>query len=167
MLSGYREPTPIVSYGPAVLRLALGIVFIAHGAQKLFGWWGGHGLDATAGFFGQLGLQPAYALAVFVSVLEFGGGILLVLGAFTLPVSALLIVNMLVAVWKVHLDAGFFLNWNLVPAVGHGFEFNLVLIAALACLMFTGPGAFSVDDRRASDAASRAAGRARLRMGKV
>jgi putative oxidoreductase len=167
MLNGYGETNSIASYGPAVLRIVLAIVFIAHGGQKLFGLWGGPGLEATAGFFGQMGLSPAYPLAVAVGTLEFAGGILLALGAFTLPVSAALAFDMLVAIWKVHLANGFFLNWNLVPVQGHGFEYNLVLIGALVCLMLAGPGALSIDGRRASHARAAAAGRARIRMGKV
>jgi putative oxidoreductase len=167
MLNGHGETSSIASFGPAVLRLALAAVFIAHGGQKLFGLWGGHGLEATAGFFAQMGLQPAFPLAVSVATLEFAGGILLALGAFTVVVSAALTLEMLVAIVKVHLASGFFLNWNLVPVQGHGYEYNLVLIGALVCLTLAGPGAFSVDGRRASHAAAAAAGRARIRMGKV
>ena len=68
-------------YGPAVLRLAIGAVFVAHGAQKLFGVWGGGGLAGTAAFFGQLGLTPAYPLAVLVGLVEFAGGLMLIAGA--------------------------------------------------------------------------------------
>ena len=159
MLNGYNESHSIPAYGPAVLRLVVGIVFVAHGAQKLFGVWGGGGLPGTAGFFAKLGLEPSYPLAVIAATAEFGGGLLLLLGAFTLAASLVLIVQMLVAIWTVHLANGFFL-----PA---GYEFNLVLIAALACLALTGPGALSIDARRASHAAAAAAGRARLRAGNV
>ncbi|HVL68084.1 MAG TPA: DoxX family protein [Vicinamibacterales bacterium] len=167
MLHGYGESSSVAPYGPAVLRLAVAAVFIAHGAQKLFGIWGGGGLDGTAAYFAQLGLQPAYPLAVGVGILEFGGGLLLLLGAYTLVTAFLLAGDMAVAIWKVHAAGGFFLNWNLVPGQVHGYEFNLTLIAALICLMLAGPGAFSVDARRASHAAAEAAGRARLRAGKV
>lgn len=167
MLNGYGENSSIASFGPAVLRLAVAAVFIAHGGQKLFGLWGGPGLEATAGFFEQMGLQPAFPLAALVATLEFAGGILLAFGAFTVVISAALALEMLVAVVKVHLANGFFLNWNIVPLQGHGYEYNLVLIAALVCLMLAGPGAFSIDARRASHAAAAAAGRARIRMGKV
>lgn len=167
MLNAYGDTSSIESYGPAVLRLALAAVFIAHGGQKLFGLWGGAGLEATAGFFGEMGLNPAFPLAALVATVEFAGGILLALGAFTAYVSAALAIDMLVAIWKVHLANGFFLNWNLVPVQGHGFEYNLVLIAGLACLMLSGPGALSIDAQRASRAAAAAAGRARIRMGKV
>jgi putative oxidoreductase len=159
MLNGYGENSSVSAYGPTVLRLALAAVFIAHGAQKLFGIWGGGGLTGTAAFFGQLGLEPAYPLAIAAGTVEFGGGLLLLLGAYTQIASALLAMEMLVAMWTVHLPAGFFLP--------NGYEFNLTLIGALACLMLTGAGALSIDARRASHAAAAAAGRARLRAGKV
>jgi putative oxidoreductase len=151
------------AWGPAVLRLAVGAVFVAHGAQKLFGIWGGGGPSGTAAFFAQLGLTPAYPLALFVGIVEFVGGLLLVGGAFTRVSAAVLTANMLVAVWKVHAPNGFFLNWTNVPGQGHGYEFNLVLLAALAALLLSGPGALSVDGWRLSSAESLAAGRARLR----
>jgi putative oxidoreductase len=154
-------------YGPAVLRMAVGAVFVAHGAQKLFGVWGGGGLRGTAPFLEQLGFSPGYPWAMLVALVEFGGGVLLILGALTLAASFALLVEMAVATWKVHLANGFFLNWALTPGRGHGYEFNLVLIAALLCLILSGPGAFSIDGRRARDAESEAAGRARLRAGKV
>jgi len=154
-------------YGPAVLRLAIGAVFVAHGAQKLFGVWGGGGLSGTAAFFGQLGLTPAYPLAILVGLVEFAGGLMLIAGALTLFVALALALDMVVALWKVHLANGFFLNWNMVAGQGHGYEFNLALIGALVSLMLTGPGAFSVDGRRERSAEAEAYGRARLRAGKV
>lgn len=154
-------------YGPAVLRLATGAVFVAHGAQKLFGVWGGGGLAGTAAFFGQLGLTPAYPLAIVVGLVEFVGGLMLIAGALTLFAALALALNMVVAIWKVHLVNGFFLNWNMVAGQGHGFEFNLTLIGALVSLMLTGPGALSVDGRRARSAEAEAYGRARLRSGNV
>jgi putative oxidoreductase len=155
------------AYGPAVLRLATGAVFVAHGAQKLFGVWGGGGLSGTAAFFGQLGLTPAYPLAILVGLVEFVGGLMLIAGALTLFAALALALNMAVAIWKVHLVNGFFLNWNMVAGQGHGFEFNLTLIGALVSLMLTGPGALSVDGRRARSAEAEAYGRARLRSGNV
>lgn len=159
MLNGYGESSSIAAYGPAVLRLALAAVFIAHGAQKLFGIWGGGGLSATAAFFGQLGLGSEYPLAIAVGAIEFGGGLMLLFGAYTVIAALLLAIEMAVAIWTVHLSSGFFLP--------NGYEFNLTLIAALVCLMLTGPGAWSIDGRRASHAAAAAAGRARLRAGNV
>jgi putative oxidoreductase len=154
-------------YGPAVLRLTVGTVFVAHGAQKLFGVWGGGGPEGTAAYFSQLGLNPSYPLALAAGVTELMGGLMLILGAYILVASPALLVVMGVAVWKVHYMNGFFLNWGLAPDQGHGFEFNLVLAAALVALMLTGAGAFSIDRRRARDAEAEAAGRARLRAGHV
>jgi putative oxidoreductase len=131
--------------GPAVLRLAIGSVFVGAGLQKLLGIWGGTGIPGTTALFQAIHLSPAYPLAVFVTYLELVGGLLLVAGAFTVWAAALLVIEMVVAIWKVHLVHGFFLNWTLRPGVGHGFEFNLVLIGALVCLIFTGPGVLSVD----------------------
>jgi putative oxidoreductase len=151
------------SYGPAVLRLAVGAIFIAHGAQKLFGVWGGGGLSGTATHVATLGLSPPFPLAVLVAVLAFMGGLLLVAGALTRAVSILLAAATLVAIWIVHRPHGFFLNWAALPERGHGYEFHLLLVGALLCLALTGPGVLSVDDARARAAASSAAGRARLR----
>jgi len=150
-------------YGPVVLRLMVGITFIAHGAQHLFGIWGGAGLTGTAASFDSIGLSPGFPLAVAVGVIEFGGGLLLLAGALTPYVSAALIVVMLGAMLKVHLANGFFINWAMTPGVGHGVEYNLMLIAALLCLALGGPGAFSIDHSRERSAALDAAGRARLR----
>jgi putative oxidoreductase len=150
-------------FGLTVLRLALGAVFIAHGGQKLLGLWGGSGLAGTTAYFTSLGLEPAYPLAILAAGTEFVGGILLILGWLTLWVSLALTIVMGVAVWKVHYVHGFFLNWTGAPGQGHGVEFNLVLIAALVCLMFTGPGALSLDEWRNQSAEAEARGRARAR----
>lgn len=154
-------------YGPAVLRLAVGVVFVAHGAQKLFGIWGGGGPAGTADFFTQLGLRPAFPLALLVGVVEFVGGLMLIAGALTLVAAGALTATMLVAIWKVHFASGFFLNWTLTPGQGHGYEFNIVLVGALVSLMLTGAGALSIDGRRARSAEAEAYGRARLRAGNV
>jgi putative oxidoreductase len=155
------------AFGPAVLRLGLGAIFVAHGAQKLFGVWGGGGLAGTAAFFEQLGLGPAMPLAILVGVVEFGGGLMLLGGAFTAIAALVLTVNMAVAIWKVHASHGFFLDWSRAPEAGFGYEYPLALIAGLLCLALTGPGAVSVDGQRAASAEAEAYGRARLRAGKV
>lgn len=146
-------------YGSAVLRLAVGTIFVAHGAQMLFGVWGGLGLSGTAAFMGQLGLGPGFPLALLVALVELVGGLMLIIGAFALFAALALAIVMGVAIWKVHLAAGFFL-----PA---GYEYNIVLLGALISLMLTGPGAFSIDGRRARSAEAEAYGRARLRAGQV
>lgn len=146
-------------YGPAALRLCVGAVFLAHGAQKLFGVWDGPGLTAMAGYLVTIGLTPAYPIAVLTAVSELAGGVLLILGGLTRWVAFGLAVRVGIAVWKVHYLNGFFLNSDR----GDGVEFSLVLLGGLLCLMLTGPGALSVDEWRNSSAEAKAAGRARAR----
>jgi putative oxidoreductase len=150
-------------FGPAALRLCVGAVFVAHGAQKLFGVWGGHGLDGTTAYFASLGLNPAYPLAALTAVTEFAGGMLLILGWVTRWAALALAIDMGVATCKVHYPNGFFLNWELTPGQGHGIEYNLVLIGALVCLMLTGPGALSLDEWRNQSAEAESRARARAR----
>lgn len=150
-------------WGPAVLRLVLGVVFVAHGLQKLVGVWGGGGLSATADFLAGLGIPAPFAAAVLVGGVETLGGVLLVVGLYARWAAAALAVETAVAIWKVHLPYGFFLNWALTPGVGHGYEYTLTLAAGLVCLLLTGAGALSVDAARARAAEEEALGRARLR----
>ena len=138
-------------YSPTLLRFVAGLIFVAHGARKLFGIGSGGGLTATAQLFAQAGLSPAFALATMISLVEMFGGLLLLAGIFTRIVAGVLAIEMLVAVWKVHLPHGFFLNWNNTPGAGHGYEYNLVLIALLVSLTLTGAGALSVDRARTGD----------------
>jgi len=140
--------TNLSPIGPAILRVVTGAVFIGAGLQKLFGLWGGTGIAGTAALFRAIQLDPAYPLAVFITALELVGGILLVIGALTTWVAVPLVVEMVVAIWKVHFVNGFFLNWTLRPGAGHGYEFNLMLIGSLVCLVCTGPGTFSFDEWR-------------------
>ena len=151
------------AYGLTLLRLFSGATFAVHGAQKLFGIWGGGGLNGTAAYLDSIGLSPGFPLAVTVGVIEFVGGLLLVAGALTRYVGMALVLVMAGAIWKVRLAHGFLINWALVPGRGHGVEFHLLLIAVLLCLTLTGPGALSFDRRRARDAERYSAGRARLR----
>jgi putative oxidoreductase len=100
---------------------------------------------------------------VLVACIEFGGGILLLAGLLTRWAASLLALEMAVAAYAVHLPNGFFLNWRVAPGVGHGVEMNLVLIGGLASLLFTGPGALSIDGWRRAFEEQAALGRARLR----
>jgi putative oxidoreductase len=153
----------MAGWGPTVLRVAVGIVFIAHGAQKLFGAFGGAGLAGTATYFEFLHLAPAYPLAVLWAVIEFGCGLLILLGAWTRWAAIPLAIGMVVAVWKVHLANGLFINWALAAGIGHGYEMNLVLIGACVCLSLTGAGELSIDKWLDRSAESALAGRHRMR----
>jgi putative oxidoreductase len=161
----------MVGLGLLVLRLALAAVFVAHGGNKLFGLFGDPGigpggLSTTAAFFGAVGLSPSFPLAVADAILELVGGTLLLVGFLTRWVSIALAISMGIAIWKVHAEWGFFLNWMAAPNRGDGMEFSIVLIAALICLALSGGGEASVDGILQSSAARDAAGRARLR-GKI
>jgi len=124
--------------GLLILRFVVGLTLVAHGAQKLFGWFGGYGLDGTGQFMETLGFHPGPRHAALAGLAEASGGVLLALGLFT-PLGAALIASvMLIATFTVHLKNGFF-------AASGGYEYNLVLAAAAVSIAFSGPGAFSVD----------------------
>jgi putative oxidoreductase len=127
-----------MSYGILLLRVVFGLALAAHGAQKLFGWFGGHGLRGTAGFFGQLGFRAPLAMAALAGTAEVAGGLLFAVGLAT-PVAALAIaVVMLNAIWAVHWKNGF---WN----ANGGYELNLFVLAAVLAVVAAGPGRFSLD----------------------
>ena len=124
--------------GPLALRVPVGIIFAAHGAQKLFGWFGGYGLEGTGQFFGSIGLNPGYLMALLAGAAEFFGGLALVLGLLVRPAAAALAFAMLVALFAVHWSKGFFLDKG-------GYEYALALFAASASLLFSGGGRYSAD----------------------
>ena len=131
------------SWSHLVVRVVLGVVFFAHGAQKTFGWFGGHGLSATIGGFRHMIIPPAAtALAAFT---ECFGGLALMIGLLARPAALGLILVMVVAIAKVHGKHGFFLNFAMTPGKGHGYEFNLVLIAMALSILIGGAGALSID----------------------
>ena len=125
--------------GRTLIRGAVGALFIGHGTQKLFGWFGGHGLEGTSGFFEQgLGLRPGKRHATAAGVAEAGGGLMLALGALTPLAATAISATMFTAIRKVHFAKG---PW----VTNGGYEYNLVLIAAMAAIVETGPGRPSVD----------------------
>ena len=125
-----------------ILRLVLGVVFFAHGAQKLLGWFGGYGLTATVGAFTHMGM-PAPIVYLIIAT-EFFGGLGLILGFLT-RIPALGIGCLMVgAIFLVHLPNGFFMNWANNQK-GEGIEYHLMAIAMTAVLLLRGAGAFSVD----------------------
>lgn len=124
--------------GALALRIPVGIVFAAHGAQKLFGWFGGYGLEGTGEFFGSVGLNPGYLMALLAGLVEFFGGLALVAGVLVRPAAAALAFAMLIAIFAVHFGNGFFADKG-------GYEYALTLFAASLSLLFSGAGRFSVD----------------------
>jgi putative oxidoreductase len=128
--------------GIALLRVAIGTLFMGHGLQKLAGWFGGYGLEATGGAFEQMGLRPGKMHATAAGVAETAGGALLFAGAATPLAASLLTGTMTTAIEKVHLQKGV---WNS----NGGYEYNAILIAAVFAITADGPGALALDPDRA------------------
>jgi putative oxidoreductase len=124
-------------------RLALGVVFFAHGAQKALGWFGGYGFGATMGFFTQQMHIPA-AFAFLAICAEFLGGIGLLLGLLGRVAAFGIACDMVVAVWMVHRHFGLFANWSGLQK-GEGYEYHVLAIAIALVIMIKGSGALSVD----------------------
>lgn len=126
------------SFSQLALRLPLGIIFAAHGAQKLFGWFGGYGLEGTGQWMASIGLEPGVLMAALSGSAEFFGGVALILGLLTRPAALVLAVTMLVAIFSVHISHGLFMSNN-------GYEFGLALLAGTVSLLISGGGRASVD----------------------
>ncbi len=126
----------------AIVRVTLGLVFLAHGAQKVFGWFGGHGFSATMAGFEHMGIPPILAFLAIAA--EFLGGLGLLLGLLGRIAAFGILCNMLVAVFKVHAANGFFMNWT-GQQKGEGFEYHLLAIAMALAIMIRGSGAISAD----------------------
>jgi putative oxidoreductase len=131
------------STATTILRMVLGLVFFAHGAQKLLGWFGGFGFAGTMGYFTGTMHIPV-PLAFLAIAAEFFGGLGLILGFLTRIAGFGIAVNMLVAIATVHGAFGLFMNWSGTQK-GEGFEYHLLVLAITAFLMIRGAGAFSVD----------------------
>jgi putative oxidoreductase len=127
-----------VNTGLLVLRLVLGLLLVGHGGQKLFGLFGGPGLDGTGGFFHSLGFRPGKPMAVVAGASEAGAGVLLVLGLLT-PLASAAVIGTLVVAGSVHWAAG-------VWGQNSGYEMPLLYVTVAAALAFTGPGVYSLDD---------------------
>lgn len=123
---------------PLALRIPVGIIFMAHGAQKLFGSFGGYGLEGTGQWMASIGLEPGYLMALLAGGAEFFGGLFILLGLLTRPSALVLAITMLVAIVTVHLQNGLFMSNN-------GYEFGLALLAASVSLVISGSGSVSVD----------------------
>jgi putative oxidoreductase len=132
-----------------ILRLVLGFLFFAHGAQKMLGWFGGYGYSATMGFFtGGLHIPAPFAFLAIAA--EFFGGIGLLLGLLTRVAAFGIAINMLVAIFTVHLQFGLFANWAGTQK-GEGVEYHLLVLAMTAFLMIKGGGALSADRKLAGN----------------
>jgi putative oxidoreductase len=138
MGAGQKEMSMSYDLGLLLLRLVVGGLMFGHGAQKLFGWFGGHGLAATSTFFGsQLRLRPAGFWTLLAGLAEAGGGLLFALGLLS-PLGSLgIVAAMLVALALVH--------WGHLWVIENGIEYDLVLIASALAVALTGPGAYSLD----------------------
>lgn len=129
---------------PLMVRIPLGLIFIAHGSQKLLGLFGGSGLTATMASFEQnMGIPPVLTLLAIIA--EFGGGIGVLFGLLTRVSAAGLVAVMAVAIYKVHWTSGFFLNANCVAGRGHGIEFTLALLGMALYLVINSGGKWCVD----------------------
>jgi putative oxidoreductase len=131
------------STATAIIRLVLGVVIFAHGAEKMLGWFGGFGYSATMGFFTGTMHIPA-PLAFLAIAAEFFGGLGLILGFLTRIAAFGIAANMVAAIAAVHKAFGFFMNWNGTQK-GEGFEYHLLVLAMTAFLIVRGAGAFSID----------------------
>jgi putative oxidoreductase len=129
-----------MSFGAPAARFLIGPLFVGHGAQKLFGSFGGHGLEGTGQFFETLGLKPGKRHAMAAGLAETVGGALLTVGALTPVASTVLSSTMMTAIRKVHAANG---PWTSQG----GWEYNAVLIGAMALLADNGPGKLSVDEK--------------------
>lgn len=138
----------------AIVRLVLGVVFFAHGAQKLLGWFGGYGFTGTMGFFtGVMHIPVIFAFLAIVA--EFFGGLGLIFGFMTRVAAVGVLSNMIVAIAMVHSQFGFFMNWTGAQK-GEGYEYHLLALAVTVLLIIRGAGAVSLD-RLLSSPAKRSA----------
>ncbi|MEK3721375.1 DoxX family protein [Paenibacillus sp. FSL H8-0034] len=127
----------MVAWGLLIIRLVVGLLFVGHGAQKLFGWFGGYGPKGTGGWMESVGIKPGVAMAVIAGLMELLGGLLFAIGWLT-PVAAILIAATMLGAFKVHAKNG-------IWAAANGYEYPLVLIAVVVGIALTGAGAYSLD----------------------
>lgn len=126
--------------GSLAIRLPVGTVLVAHGAQKLFGWFGGYGLTGTGQWMASIGLEPGFLMALLAGSAEFFGGLAIILGLLTRPAALLCAFTMLIAIFSVHIGNGLFISNN-------GIEYALTLLAATLALTIQGGGRFSIDNK--------------------
>ena len=125
-------------YGLTVLRIFVGVIFAAHGSQKLFGWFGGGGLAGTAQWMESIGLGPGTLMAALAGGTEFFGGLALIIGLLARPAALGLSFTLLVAIFSVHIHNGLFMANN-------GYEFALALLGGTVAVLIEGAGKLSLD----------------------
>jgi putative oxidoreductase len=130
--------TTRAGYGLTIVRILVGIIFIAHGSQKLFGAFGGYGLEGTGQYMASLGLTPGYLMALLSGSAEFFGGLGLVIGLLARPAAVVLALTLVVAIFSVHISHGLFMANN-------GYEFALALLGGVVAVLIEGAGKVSVD----------------------
>lgn len=128
----------MMDLGLLIIRLVIGVLFIGHGAQKLFGWFGGYGVKGTGGWFDSIGMKPGVTMALLAGLTELFGGLLFALGLLT-PLAGIMIAGtMLMAIIKVHAPNGL---WS----TANGYEYNLTLLAVAIGMALIGPGQYAID----------------------
>ncbi|WP_349970964.1 DoxX family protein [Pseudomonas caspiana] len=130
--------TTRAGYGLTVVRILVGIIFVAHGSQKLFGAFGGYGLEGTGQYMASLGLTPGYLMALLSGSAEFFGGLGLVVGLLARPAALVLAATLVVAIFSVHISNGLFMSNN-------GYEFALALLGGVVAVLIEGAGKLSFD----------------------
>jgi putative oxidoreductase len=142
MAKGTFDATGLIA--PLMVRIPLGLIFMAHGSQKLLGLFGGQGLTGTFKTFEEkMGIPPIFTLLAIIA--EFGGGFCVLAGFLTRLSAAGIATVMLVAIYKVHWVNGFFLNITCVAGRGHGIEYNIALLGMALYLMIAGGGRWCLD----------------------
>lgn len=126
------------SIGLLIIRLVFGLTFAAHGTQKLFGWFGGHGLEATGQYFDSFGVKPGKPMATLAGLGELVGGLLFAAGLLTWLAALVMTVTMIVAIVTVTGKNGYWITSN-------GYEYNIAIIAVAVGVALIGPGAYSLD----------------------
>ncbi|MEZ9890649.1 DoxX family protein [Vibrio breoganii] len=137
LLNKITTSTP--NWSSLVLRVPIGLIFMAHGAQKLFAMFGGYGLEGTGEWMASIGLAPGYLMALMAGSAEFFGGLFIIIGLLTRPTALVLAFTMIVAIVTVHLENGLFMSNN-------GYEFGLALAVISFALMFQGGGRLAIDN---------------------
>ncbi|MCR8643165.1 DoxX family protein [Paenibacillus sp. N1-5-1-14] len=128
----------MLSVGLLIIRVVVGLLFVGHGAQKLFGWFGGYGPKGTGGWMESVGIKPGVQMAILAGLMELVGGLLFAAGLFTWVGAALIVLAMLGAFVKVHFKNGLWITAN-------GYEYTLVLIAVAVGVALIGAGDYSLD----------------------